>query len=298
MREKKFKRCPRCDKKTPIFQDRCEGCGLIFSRLSKATNTAAKKALKNKEYNKVILDKVLPRDVKKWPLFFYALFFGFFGVHYAKVGRYRMFTYMIISAAMLYIAVFLPSTWFDMQYLFILMWTLVLAGSMSAIIWIISIFQILFNKFKVPISIDEELVKESLDPELVTDILKQVKTKDEKDNITKDKKNKKEKSVEKEIINKQNVELLKCVSCGSNKVKVVENDLCKCEHCQSTMLLHKENQEIVLIIKDERNKKEPVSNKKKKKEKIKVVCASCGAFVKVYKDETICPKCDEPLNGD
>ena len=41
-----------------------------------------------------------------------------------------------------------------------------------------------------------------------------------------------------------------------------------------------------------------VSNKKKKKERIKVVCASCGAFVKVYEDETICPKCDEPLNGD
>ena len=48
MREKKFKRCPRCDKKAPIFQDRCEGCGLVFSRLSKATNAAAKKALKKK----------------------------------------------------------------------------------------------------------------------------------------------------------------------------------------------------------------------------------------------------------
>lgn len=261
MREKKFKRCPRCDKKTPIFQDRCEGCGLIFSRLSKATNTAAKKSLKNKEYNKVILDKVLPKDVKKWPLFFYALFFGFFGVHYAKVGRYRMFTYMVISAAMLYIAVFLPKTWFEMQYLFILMWTLVLAGSLSAIIWVISIFQILFNRFKVPIAIDEELVKESLDPELVTDILKQVKT---KDNKTEDKTN--NKKSKKENIEENSTEEVKNKTEDKEEVKVED--------------------------------KPSASNKRKKKEKIKVVCASCGAVVKVYKDETICPKCDEPLNGD
>ena len=260
MREKKFKRCPRCDKKTPIFQDRCEGCGLVFSRLSKATNTAAKKALKKKEYNKVILDKVLPVDVKKWPLFFYALFFGFFGGHYAKVGRYRMFTYMIISAAMLYIAVFLPTAWFEMEYLFILMWTLVLAGSFSAIIWVVSVFQILFNKFKVPISIDEELVKESLDPELVTDILKQVKTKEQTKELVKQKKIKKDKSAKDKI----------------EDVKEKDDN--------------KENEEQL--------EENLVSNKKKKKEKVKVVCASCGAFVKVYKDEKICPKCDEPLNGD
>ena len=261
MREKKFKRCPRCDKKTPIFQDRCEGCGLVFSRLSKATNTAAKKALKKKEYNKVILDKVLPVDVKKWPLFFYALFFGFFGGHYAKVGRYRMFTYMIVSAAMLYIAVFLPTAWFEMQYLFILMWTLVLAGSFSAIIWVVSVFQILFNKFKVPISIDEELVRESLDPELVTDILKQVKTKEKIEETIKEKKPKKEKL-------------------SNEKVESLETE--------------KDNKKE----KEEELEEASISNKKKKKEKIKVVCASCGAFVKVYKDEKICPKCDEPLNGD
>ena len=49
MKRKEFKRCPRCDKKTPIYQDRCEGCGLIFSRLARASNTAAKKALKKKD---------------------------------------------------------------------------------------------------------------------------------------------------------------------------------------------------------------------------------------------------------
>lgn len=227
MKRKEFKRCPRCDKKTPIFQDRCESCGLIFSRLSKASNAAAKKAFKKKEYNKVILDKVLPRDLKKWPLFAYALFLGLYGAHYARVGRYRMFTYFIISIAMLYVAYFLPIEWLEHEYLFLVMMALILPGSVAAIVWIVSIFQILFNRFKVPIAIDEEYVKESLDKELVDDIL--------------------------------------------NKVKKEEKN------------------------KDNKETKEEVLTKNKKTKKIKVVCASCGMFVKVNEDETICPKCDEPL---
>ena len=250
MRKKEFKRCPRCDTKNPIFQDRCEGCGLVFSRLSKATNLAAKKAIKKKEYNKVIMDSVLPRDVKKWNLFVHALFFGWFGFHYSKVGRYKMFTYMLISAAMIYIAAVLPMSWFDREYLFILMWGLVLPGSCSAIIWVISLFQILFNKFKVPISIDEELVKESLDPELVEDILKTVKTKGETEKNTKKK----------------------------NKEEISKNN--------------EKDDKVSKVLEENETLKE-----KKKSKKIKVVCSSCGATVRVKEDETICPKCDEPLNG-
>lgn len=248
MKQKNFKRCPRCDTKTPIFQDKCDYCGLVFSRLTKATNFAAKKAIKKKEYNKVIMDKVLPVDVNKWNLFVYALFFGWFGFHYAKVGRYKMFTYMIISSAMIYIAALLPMTWFNHEYLFLLMWGLVLPGSVSAIWWIVSLFQILFNKFKVPISIDEELVKEDLDFELVDDILKEVKS------------NKKDKLYKKELAKQGE-----------------KNSL---------------NNEVSF---DDNKSSETEKNGKQKIKKIKVVCASCGITVKVYENETICPKCDEPL---
>ena len=46
------------------------------------------------------------------------------------------------------------------------------------------------------------------------------------------------------------------------------------------------------------SEQEEVFSKKEKRKKIKVVCASCGAQVKVYNDEEICPKCDEPLKDD
>lgn len=226
MKQKKYKKCPRCDHKVPFFEDRCDSCGLIFSRLKRATNTAAKKYIRKGETNKVICDKVLPRDVNKWKLFWLAFFFGWIGVHYAKVGRYKSFIWAVVSVACLYIAVFLPMEWFNDKYLALLMWALILPGSVYFIFNIISIFEIAFNQFKVPIAIDETLVVEDLDSKVVNDILKEVKE---------DKKQDKQ--------------------------------------------LNKEEQKV-------------------KKEKITVVCASCGRVVKVYNNDTICPKCDEPLKDE
>ena len=216
MKQKKFKKCPRCDHKVPFYEDRCDSCGLIFSRLKKATNTAAKKHIKKHEYNKIVMDCVLPVDVNKWKLFWIAFFFGWFGVHYAKVGRYRMFTWAILSMAGLYIAVLLPQSWFYEEYLVFLMWALILPASVYVMYNVISIIEIAFNKFKVPVAIDENLVINELDKNIVESIIKEVKTEEKQD-------------------------------------------------------------------------------EKQKRKKITLVCASCGRVVKVFNDETICPKCDEPL---
>ena len=176
--------------------------------------------IKKGEYNKIIMDKVLPNDVKKWKLFCLAVFFGWFGVHYAKVGRYKMFTWAIISNACLYIAAFLPKTWLTNEYLYLLMWVLIFPASVYVIYNVISIFEILVNNFKVPIAIDEQLVVEKLDKNIVNDIIKTVKKDD-----------------------------------NTQKIK-------------------------------------------SKPKKIIIVCNSCGRVVKVFDNETICPKCDEPLKND
>lgn len=246
MKEKKYKRCPRCDKRAYIFQDRCENCGLIYSRLTNASNEAAKKAIKSKEYNKVICSKDLPYDISKWRLFFIALCFGWVGTHFAKIGKYKTFAYMLISTILLYIASFLlPLNLFNHEYLFMLMWALILPAAFSVMIWLVSVFQILLNKFKVPISIDEELVRADLDQEVVKDILKEVK--------------------ESKPIEKNNKEQL------NNNTSKIDNKL-----------LSKSSD-----INDNKTKG--------KLKKIKITCASCGETVKVREDETICPKCDEPL---
>lgn len=44
------------------------------------------------------------------------------------------------------------------------------------------------------------------------------------------------------------IEVLRCTSCGSNKVKDLGNGIGKCEHCESTMLLPKKNAEIISLL--------------------------------------------------
>ena len=49
---------------------------------------------------------------------------------------------------------------------------------------------------------------------------------------------------------------------------------------------------------EETKTEEKKVERSKKVNRISVVCASCGRVVKVREDETICPKCDEPLKED
>ena len=57
-------------------------------------------------------------------------------------------TSMIVSAAMVYVAcALLPFGWMNHEYLFLVMWALILPGSVGAMIWVISAFSILFNNF-------------------------------------------------------------------------------------------------------------------------------------------------------
>ena len=54
------------------------------------------------------------------------------------------------------------------------MWLLILPGSIGFMMWIVSIFQILFNKFKIPVSIDEEYIVQ--DEEVAKELIEQAKT--------------------------------------------------------------------------------------------------------------------------
>lgn len=173
----KYKKCPRCNAKNGLNDNKCFNCGLIFERMKKTTNRAGKQALRKKEFNKVVYTSELPKDLNKWKLFFLTLFFGLFGVHYAYVGRKKIFIFTIISLFLLLIYSFfiyfnvypvffetnLALIIFVMPYVFVM------------ILYFSCIVQILTNTFKVPVSIDEEYIIESLDKNVVTNILKDVK---------------------------------------------------------------------------------------------------------------------------
>lgn len=100
-----------------------------------------------------------------------------------------MFCFMLVSFVMLVIfsAINLmpdiSSFIFSNKYLGVLMWLLILPGSIGFMMWIVSVFQILFNKFKIPVSIDEEYIVQ--DEEVAKELIKQAKANRQSKNIQK-----------------------------------------------------------------------------------------------------------------
>lgn len=159
---KTTKRCPRCERKMPIATAKCPRCGLIFARLSKATNAAGKNAIKNKERNKVIYDSVLPKDVNKWKLFFMSLFLGFFGGHCFYIGKYWRGGFSMIAFLLIAIAPAFPMSWWYNYYLAGIITVCILPAGANVLLWAVDTIMVLCNKYKVPISIDEEYVEDKV----------------------------------------------------------------------------------------------------------------------------------------
>lgn len=228
MKQKKYKKCPRCGKKMLVGEARCESCGLIFERLNKATNHAGKIALSKGERNKVIYVTNLPSDVNKVKLLLFAIFFGLFGVQYAHVGRKKMFAFCFFSFFYLFVYTILfyfalvPQQILTGGYTGLIFELLNLPGGVAVIFWIVSIFQIIFNKFKVPVSIDEEYFVDTeddkIDKEVAQNIINEVKLSRQNTNLTN--KNSKKRKVF-------------CANCGEY-VKIMEGDTV-CPNCDEPL---------------------------------------------------------------
>ena len=44
------------------------------------------------------------------------------------------------------------------------------------------------------------------------------------------------------------VEVIRCSSCGSVEIEAISNSIAKCSHCGSTMIMPKQNAEIVAML--------------------------------------------------
>lgn len=151
----KNKRCPRCNTKVPKEIVTCPGCRLNYQKFEKATNGEAKIAYKMGEGERVVMRKGVPTDVNKFKLIMLTIFLGFTGAHYYYVGRKRMGVFFSIFFVIGLINAILTgvlkiSTSGDLYQLFYL---LVLVWGAVIIMWIIDIFKVAFNTFKVPVSL-------------------------------------------------------------------------------------------------------------------------------------------------
>lgn len=157
---KDYKRCPRCNYKTPKNFDKCGVCGLNFKKFVTATNAEAKSALRMGEKERVLTTTSVPSDVDKSRVLISCIFGGWFGLHFFQVGRFWRGIVQILSVILGAIYIMFTnntSTRFGLVYDCVLIGGIIWA--ICTILWIADIIKIIFNRFKYPVSLPYGEVK-------------------------------------------------------------------------------------------------------------------------------------------
>lgn len=147
-----YKKCPRCNNKCLLSQETCEECGLEFSRLKYASNAVARRKIRKFDTDFVIHTSQLPPDVKWWKLMLVAFLTGIMGGHYYYVGKYIKGGLMTATFVYLLFLAFFNS-YMTVGYYYI-------PVGIAAFAWIVSLVYVSSKKFKVPVIIDTEKMRE------------------------------------------------------------------------------------------------------------------------------------------
>ncbi len=154
--KKKSKVCPRCEYKVPADVTVCPKCQLNYQKFDMATNAWGKYALNNDMKEQVVFRLGCPSDVNKIKLLLLTIFLGFFGAHYYYVGRIKMGVFFsifasigIINGVFSFFVKEVPTG--DIYQIFTV---LVLVWGVVIMLWLVDIFKVCFNKFKIPVSLE------------------------------------------------------------------------------------------------------------------------------------------------
>ena len=152
---KNKKTCPRCKQKCFSALTSCPNCQLNFSKFNEATNREAKQAIREHRAEDCVMRIGCPSDVKRLKLIILTVFLGLVGVHNYYVGRFArgiVFSiFFVIGVINTILSFVIPNSLYngDLGQLFYL---LVLCWGIVIIMWIFDIFNVIFNRFKIPVS--------------------------------------------------------------------------------------------------------------------------------------------------
>ena len=141
--------CPKCGNKIPQDSATCSYCKLRVDSIITASNEEAKRAIKFKQKDRVLMSTYIPKDVSKTKLLLLCIFLGWTGAHCFYVGRMVKASIMLVSMILSIVFVCIPETWILHAYL-----SGVVAGIFGFICvfnWWFDILLICFNKFKIPV---------------------------------------------------------------------------------------------------------------------------------------------------
>lgn len=155
-----FRKCPRCHEKCFAHEPKCHECGLVFDRLNYVSNKTARKKLIKCDRKDIIMTNDWPYDAKKSTALLLCGFLGFTGAHNFYVGRF--FKAFLSLIGFLLTAVLLTLSecglYGTLAYDYVRYIT-ILPGASVLIFWIWDFLSIFFEKYKIPVTIDDNLMQ-------------------------------------------------------------------------------------------------------------------------------------------
>ena len=152
--------CPRCGNKIPKESSSCLYCKLSVDKIVNASNTEAKRAMRNKQKERVVLSSYRPNDIKKSKLVLMTVLLGWTGAHCYYVGRMgRGFTILLcLVLGLAFVAI--PESWALHAYV-----SGIVAGALGFVwlfTWWTDIVNVCVDKFRIPVVLKgEELPKDN-----------------------------------------------------------------------------------------------------------------------------------------
>ena len=148
--------CPKCYGNIQKESGRCLKCGFSIHDLKKASNKEAIKQIRSGNGDMVLQSKILPPVVSKKKLLLYCGLLGIFGAHNFYVGKmFRGFLNLVVSILGVFLLVF---SFFEINSGFFKYLEYIggICFALNIILVSSDFSSILFNKFKVPVYLEEE----------------------------------------------------------------------------------------------------------------------------------------------
>lgn len=149
-------RCPKCYGKLEKATQICLKCGFQNNKIKNASNKKAKELMRSGDGDLVMNTTVLPADLSKKKLALLCFFLGFFGAHFFYIGKMFRGVINLVFSSFGFTFLFLRS--FNVFATGVLLYIEFFIMFIFVFVFIYTIFDfinIIFNKFKVPVYIDE-----------------------------------------------------------------------------------------------------------------------------------------------
>lgn len=150
-------RCPKCYGKIDKITNICTKCAFKVEKIKNASNKKAKEMMKNGDGDLVIYTSILPSDLSKKKLALWCAFLGIFGAHFFYIGKMFRGLINLIFGAFGYAFLLLRS--FNILATGILLYIefFIMFGFVFVLVnTIFDFINILLNRFKVPVGLQEE----------------------------------------------------------------------------------------------------------------------------------------------